>query len=287
MPRTLFHIFLLGLIIFLATACRNPDKRLLDPGLIPADNSIPEITVRNFVSRASICLLGFGPKPAALDSMTHQLQTEGFRTGARIAFLQKLMNRPEYNQILYQQEEANLLNFIFNPDSAEIEHTIGIWKQQPSTAYNLAEIERLRNLQRIPRDLDSGTLSTSGLQKRLAFNSYYDFVNMGTENFVVSMFENFLHRYPTAAELKAGKQMVDGNPSLIFGKKGDSKAAFVDIFFECPEYFEGQVRSLFRQLLLREPTSEEMARFTALYYKKRDYRSLQISLMASDEFAQL
>ena len=56
----------------------------------------------------------------------------------------------------------------------------------------------------------------------------YDEINMGTENFVVSIFQNFFHRYPTAAELYSASNMVDGNQSTIFNTNGSSKKDFIE-----------------------------------------------------------
>ena len=52
---------------------------------------------------------------------------------------------------------------------------------------------------------------------------------MGTENYVVSMFQNFLHRYPTLAELKT-QHMVDGEQANCFGVNGDSKSNLMIYF---------------------------------------------------------
>lgn len=126
-----------------------------------------------------------------------------------------------------------------------------------------------------------------GLHRRLSYNSYYDFVNMGTENFVVSMFQNFFLRYPTLSELERGKKMVDGKPAVLLGKKGSSKSDFVDILFKSTDYFEGQVRKLFLRSLFREPTSEEMVFYTRSLKASRDLKALKKQVYSLDEYVGL
>ena len=107
---------------------------------------------------------------------------------------------------------------------------------------------------------------------------------MGTENFVVATFQNFLFRYPTNVELDNAKTMVDGLPASLFLLSGNSKADFIDIFFDSDDYFEGQVISLYHKYLFRDPDTEEMYRLTTEYFQSHNYQDLQLSILTSDEY---
>ena len=108
---------------------------------------------------------------------------------------------------------------------------------------------------------------------------------MGTENFVVSMFQNFLYRYPTAEELVQSKLIVDGFEGVVFLETGVVKDDFINIFFGCNNYFEGQVRDLYLKYLFREPTSVEMSDKASIYKNSLDYKALQKAILSMDEYA--
>ena len=133
--------------------------------------------------------------------------------------------------------------------------------------------------------MNAGTISVIGLQQRCAYNYFYDQINMGTENFVVSMFQNFLYRYPTDDELTQSKQIVDGFEGVVFLQTGHTKDDFLTIFFGCNNFFEGQVRDLYLRYLFREPTSVEMSDKASIYKNSLDYKALQKSILASNEYA--
>ncbi|MDZ7847129.1 MAG: hypothetical protein U5L96_10360 [Owenweeksia sp.] len=77
-------------------------------------------------------------------------------------------------------------------------------------------IERLDAMLQIPGKLDSNLIDHIELHRRIIDNPYYDDINMGTENFVVATYQNFLFRYPTGVELEEAKKMVDGFPGSLF-----------------------------------------------------------------------
>ena len=115
-------------------------------------------------------------------------------------------------------------------------------------------------------------------------NGFYDEINMGTENFIVSMFQNFINRYPSISELQSGKTMVDGGNASIFLVSGNKKADFINIFLESDEYFTGQTNILFNRYLFRAPTSEESINFSLDYINTQDYQLLQSRILSTNEF---
>jgi hypothetical protein len=139
-------------------------------------------------------------------------------------------------------------------------------------------------------DLRSGAIDYVDLHKLVVNNFIYDQVNMGTENFVVSAFQNYLMRYPTTPELTSAKQMIEYDPQattspVLFLQLGSSKDDFLSIFFDCAEFYEGQVRTQFMRFLFREPKTEEMAAQTSLYKTSHDFKALQRYILSSNEYA--
>ena len=108
---------------------------------------------------------------------------------------------------------------------------------------------------------------------------------MGTENFVVSTFQNFLFRYPSDAELLNGKTMVDGDNAILFLVIGKSKTDYLNIFFTSDDYYEGQVRNAFRKYLFREPSPAEIALYADVYKTGDNYSLLQKEIFALDEYS--
>ena len=133
-------------------------------------------------------------------------------------------------------------------------------------------------------DLKNGNINTVEAHKRCVNNQIYDDINMGTENYVISMFQNFLYRYPTLAELNNATIMVDGEQTTCFGVNGDSKSNFNDIFFNHYGYYEGVIIDTYIKLLLRQPNSEEVSSYTINFMSDLSYKNLQKSLLSSDEF---
>jgi hypothetical protein len=168
-----------------------------------------------------------------------------------------------------------LNDYLDDPINAQFENLI------------LAEIARLEELINTPQDVAAGNLSMAQLHKRLVNNLFYDELNMGSFNLVVSLYNHFLFRDPTEAETQDGITMVDGLTSVVFYTSGSTKDEFIDIFFTSNDYYEGTVRELFYRYLFREPTTEELNYHTVNYKASDDFQELQKAILSLDEFVGL
>ena len=115
-------------------------------------------------------------------------------------------------------------------------------------------------------------------------NNFFDEINMGTENFVVAMFQNFLLRYPTEAEVESSSDMVNDRNATVFFETGNGKDDFINIFFTSSEYYSGQTDILFNRYLFRNPTSEESINYSLDYLNSDDYKELQKRILSTNEF---
>ena len=145
-------------------------------------------------------------------------------------------------------------------------------------------LEKMLKLQEVLPGLGNGTISNMEMHKRMVNNNFYDEINMGTENFVVSMFQSFMQRYPTLSELENGKLMVNDNNASVFFIPGNGKDDFINIFIESDEYFTGQTNILFNRYLFRDPTSEESVNYSLDYINSQDYKLLQRRILSTNEF---
>lgn len=281
---SLFFFFML-----LFSACKKDKEVIFDDNTAPPDGTIPNVVKENYVNKSYISVLGRKPTPVELSDGITILNQHNLSVADRNELLDDIFAKPGYNQRLYDLAVATLLN---NPDTAQITTFISVFQllltdplYQSQWPAIQTEKTKLENLKKSVADLNSGTIGIIGLHKRCINNYMYDQVNMGTENFVVSMFQNFLYRFPTEDELTQGKLIVDGFEGVIFLQTGTVKDDFINIFFGCNNYFEGQVRDLYLKYLFREPTSVEMSDKATIYKNSLDYKALQKAILSSDEYA--
>ncbi len=276
------------LFLVLLAACKRDPEVVIPGNQAPPDGTITDIVLESYVNRSYITLVGHQPDGAAMAASLGTLRTHNVSQADREAFLGQVMAASEYSQRTYDLGRAAVLNAV---DTSDIRDDLDFLAFILSdTAYMAfwqeAQIQQseLQALVTIPAELQSGTINVAEMHRRLVTNKIYDEINMGTQNFVISMFQNFLARYPTEAERIAGETMVDGFPSQIFLVNGRTKTNFISIFLGSNDYYEGQVRDLFRRYLYREPTTEELATLTIAFKANQDYKALQKAVMSTDEY---
>ena len=282
----------LGFILFffiLISSCKKDKEISIDGNTAPPDATIPNVVKENYINKTYISVLGRKPSALELSDGLTIVNQHNLSVTDRNQLLDAIFLKPGYNQRQYDIAVSTLLN---NMDTADITDNINLFDYlltQPQYAAEWAQIQieriKLIQLRSSVADLNSGTLSIIGLQKRCADNFFYDQLNMGTENFIVSMFQHFLYRYPTGEELTHGTQIVDGFEDVIFLKTGATKDDFITIFFGCDNYFEGQVRDLYLKYLFREPTSVEMSSGAIKYKNSLSYKALQKDILSLNEYA--
>ncbi len=239
-----------------------------------------------YVNRLFITLLG---RKATPDEFSSSLAILGLSatTEARGKLIDSIALQHEYLHQLYDIARADYLESVDTAViSADYDEAITAVMNATGNAreYWLDRVERIGALYRIPRQLDSNIIDIIEVHRRIVNNPYYDAINMGTENFVVSCFQNFLFRYPTNLELEQCSKMVDGFPASLFFQAGSSKQDYLNIFFDSDDYFEGQVFNLYRKYLFRSPLTSEAVVLMASYKNDKDYLNLQKEILSSDEY---
>lgn len=280
--------YFLILLILTCYACKK--EEVLIPGnQAPADPTIEDITITNYINKNYINLFGREPLTSERNTAYTLLRGANMSDSSRKQFLLNLFADQEYFYHLFDQTRLELLN---NLDTADIGDDIRDYQdylqdssyQQYWAAYQ-DELDRVTALYNIPRDLINGSIGIAEIHRRCVNNDYYEDINMGTENIVVSMFQNFLNRYPTISELEAAKEMYDGEPAVFFLQAGTGKNDFFNIFFSSNNYYEGLVQNLYIKLLYRNPTSSEMSAATLKFQASNNYLEMQIDILTSDEYA--
>lgn len=286
MRKTLFAL----LVLFVAS-CTKHDDEIIKGNVPPPDGTIDSAVIDIYIHKVYVNLVGREPIGNEKAQASATLKQHNFSIEDRKQFLDAFFSTQEYNRNLYNVVRIEYLN---NLDSMEIESNIMLYeylKTQPEYAAFVgtieAELVRMRAMRTVVADLNSGTLDYKGMLKRCTYNFFYDEINMGAENFVVSTFQNYLFRYPTDSELANGVTMINGANAVLFLQTGNSKQNYVDIFFDSDDYYEGQVRYIFLKYMFREPSSAEISYYTNMYKSANNYKQLQKEFFATDEYAGL
>ena len=284
--KTLWLPLVLMLAIF--SSCTKHEEVLIPNNVPPLDSTLSSIVIETYVNKAYISVLGRKPSDTEKAEGTTVLESGALSQTSREAFIQSVLDQPEYYENLYKNYYTYLL---VNFDTAQTTFFIGLYQNlitQPEYAqyidllnYEIARLEALRDAY---PNLVAGNISVAQMHRTMIDNSFYDELNMGTENFVISSFEHFFSRYPSDAELAEAAKIVDGLSGVLFFQIGTSKQDFMDIFFASEDYFGGQVKIVYNAYLFRQPTSEESALYSTYYKNTDDYKGLLKKVLTTDEY---
>lgn len=297
MRINLFTVF----ILFIVFSSCNKEEAIVTKGYrdtVISGNTPPPFSgvtttqVRTYVNKMYIDLIGREPDPAELQSGIDQLINAAFSEASRIALISKLQADPAYFRRVFEVNSANLTNSADSSQIAELIGTFTFVRLQQLADGNvflanaiLLEIDKLQKFASAEKDYRNETISINVFYDRFLQNNIYDEINMGTENFVKSCFENLLHRNPTVEELKIGGQMVDGTAGVLFLKNGASKGDFVNIITNSQEFHEALVVDAYKNLLLRSPSSIEMTNEALPFINTHNFKKIQENIIKSREYA--
>ena len=286
--RTLFLMLLVTVAI---SGCKK-DEILIPDNQAPPDSTISTLVFENYVTKCYISLLGREPSSSEESSAVAILSNGNLNEASRQEMLNLIVANEGYSQKIIEYNAIKLLNSAF--DTTDIQTQIFVYTSllsdpQYAPFYDLINeiIDDLETLLSTPEELANGTIGVREMHRRMVSNDIYDQINMGSFNFVLSLFNNFLFRDPTSEEHNAGITMVDGFVAVVFFETGNSKKEFIDIFLSSDDYYEGQVRDLYLRYLFREPTSEEQGYHSARYFNSDDFDQLKKDILSLDEFVGL
>ncbi len=274
------------LLTFLLLACTKIEIEKVENNQPPYEQIVTAQMREGYVNRLYITLVGRKATETEFETGLALLGEKALEVD-RAKLVNDILSLPEYNKELYAVVRGDYLESV---DTALIkrdyQQAVNALKTATggSREYWLYVEKTLKKLVEIPALLNQNQIDIIEIHRRAVYNPYYDDINMGTENFVVATFQNFLFRYPTKVELENGKLMVDGYPASVFLKGGSSKDDFIQIFFDTDDYFEGQVINLYRKYLFANPATAEMVTLTKEFETSKDYKQLQINILSSDGY---
>ena len=278
-------LFLFSVLII--SSCNKIEDVIVGDNILPPDNTIENTTIETYINKLYISTIGREPIETEFTTDFTTLREADVSQESREIVIDGILNKDEYTNNLFKLECEHLL---LGLDTADINQYIHVLTVLLETAHGLDSIyfyenrERMVRLKEVLPGLGSGTISNMEMHKRMVNNNMYDEINMGTENFVISMFQSFFGRYPTASELENGALMVNDNNASVFFIPGNGKEDFINIFIESDEYYTGQTNILFNRYLFRDPTSEESINYSLDYINSQNYKLLQRRILSTNEF---
>lgn len=258
----------------------------------PNYTGVPTLAIQLYVNKMYVDILGREATANELQTNTNLLIAQNLSTAAREQIANTLLNDTAYYQRLMDIASADFLNGNGGAQVADKLLEFNYLLQYADSTddevlalYLETEITRLETLQNTRQQYASGAIGINEFYRRFIDNYFYDQINMGSENFVKATFDDLFLRAPTAAELDAGKTMVDGFPAVLLLTDGVSKSDFMNIAVNADAFYEGLARKAYLQLLLREPDTQEAGEAIALVKPTGDYKALQKQLLISEAYA--
>lgn len=255
---------------------------------LPADSTITQIELENYINKTHIALLNRKPAEAEFDQSLQQLDIDRYNRSIRDAYVLGIQDLDRSKWAIWQFLSDRILDGI---DTAQVRESADVFQYRVDNSGTQNEKDYWQwLLDRTNNNLlalegwynqDSTYNSLVGWMVRMPI---YDEINMGTENFVVSIYQHFYHRYPTDHELTQASKMVDRQWGLLYGVNGNSKADFLNIFLNQGEFQQGVIINTFESYLNRIPTTVESDKYHDHLNNGWDYLRLQRYLLTSSEF---
>jgi hypothetical protein len=287
-----------ALLVLLLSSCTKTEVVEVHENFVVTGNQPPDysgvttLQVQSYVNRLYVDLVGEQPSFEQLEEKVAFLQENDLSDDSRETLIDELMSTDEYYVNFFNYTS---IQFLSGVSQAQIDEQIELYTFVIQQAYDVGdllvaqyleyELLKLQQLDNAALDLQSNAININDYYKRFCDNLIYDEINMGSENFVISCFENLFGRYPTLEELQGGVQMVDGAPSIFLLQSGDSKNDFLNIVVNDEEFYVGRVVEQFQSLLLRNPTQIEEQQYTEIMLEAETLKALQKSITKSDEYA--
>lgn len=285
-PMSRQILFSLLSISFLLASCGRDTFVPVDN--LPADSTITQVELENYINRTHIALLNRKPTASEFAQSLQQLDINRYDRGIRDAYITNIQDMQRSKWAVWQFLSDRILD---GTDTADVYWSAQWYQERVNNSGTQNEqdywqglLDRTNNNIATLNGWYSNDSTYDALIAWMVRMPVYDEINMGTENFVVSIYQHFYHRYPTDHELEQASDMVDRQWALLYGANGNSKADFIKIFTAQGEFKQGIIINVFESYLNRLPTTAESDRFLDHLSNDWDYQQLQRYLLTASEF---
>ena len=284
-PMSRQILFSLLSISFLLASCGRDTFVPVDN--LPADSTITQVELENYINRTHIALLNRKPTASEFAQSLQQLDINRYDRGIRDAYITNIQDMQRSKWAVWQFLSDRILD---GTDTADVYWSAQWYQERVNNSGTQNEqdywqglLDRTNNNIATLNGWYSNDSTYDALIAWMVRMPVYDEINMGTENFVVSIYQHFYHRYPTDHELEQASDMVDRQWALLYGGNGNSKADFIEIFTAQGEFKQGIIINVFESYLNRLPTTAESDRFLDHLSNDWDYQQLQRYLLTASE----
>lgn len=262
---------------------------IIDGNTIDSSFTYSKIDVENYVNRAYIDL--WGELSEDTEDIVNQLIQDSLSVESRTTFIRQLIEAPRFFEFLKEQDYAAYLNGTGEYEIEEQLNTyyalaLDYYEREEFTLYYffIDEFNKLTRLLDLDRLLQQDSLTTSDYYSVLATNVIYDEINMGSENFSNSVFENFIGRLPTDFELEQSVLMVDNQPGIIMNQDGNSKPDLLKILTTSLEFEHHIIQSTHNRLTSKALTPQELVEFQTQLPIGENIEQLYLAITTSDQY---
>lgn len=282
--RNSLYLFALALVF----SCSKEPTELIPNNVAPPDYTVDRVIKENYINKLYISMLGREPNTDEFNSARDLLGDEVTQESREI-LVENVQAKEEYYDNMFNIIRQDLINGVDTNQIRE-DYIDGFEEalENSDDPFEIQEIEeglvKLYLLYNSTDYLKANTATITEIQGRCVNNFIYDEINMGSFNYVVSIYQNFLQRYPTEYEIENGVKMLDDEQAVCFGGNGNSKSDFNTLFFNHDGYYEGQVINIYNRILFRNPSSSESYELTTLFKSNKDYKELQKRILITDEY---
>lgn len=280
-----------------------------EPIVIPDNNApyygdVPSVLVKNYINRLYIDLIGREPLDKEMEADLLFLRDEGLAHDARAQLVQRLQKDTtfiegdsSYNHAYYHRlYDLSKVRFVEGVSNAEIWQQWGIYHSGyikdsingdlSAMAEKQIAMDKLEAIVESENAYRLGEINLNEMCRRMIYNYFYDFINMGSFNMVNAAFNDLYYRYPTQHEFEQGFDMIEFNTSVtLFGEPGQNKEDFVAIMTGSNEFYEGLITWAYQTLLARGPTSAEVMESIQQLKPTDDFQRVQLNILITDEYA--
>jgi hypothetical protein len=281
-------LYIIATLLLFQYGCTTYEEEIVPGNVAPPDLTVSNPIYEDYVNRSYILATGREPTAIEFDTSLYILHTGSLSAASRMSFANMVFANYDYKIHSYEETRYELLR---DNDSIEFAMMLSVYDTALTNPLYMSiwpEIQYQRDRMQLASDAKNlyyaGNIDMKEVHRRMVNNYLYDQVNMGSQNFVLAVFQQLVNREPTQSELSSGVAMVDGNNSILFLQAGSSKNDFLNILLNSSNYYEGQVIQLYEKYLLRTPNTYEMVNGTQNYYLNNDYIKLQKELIVTDEF---
>jgi hypothetical protein len=303
MKKNIFPFVLILLLVY--SGCKkDPEIVLVPNNTAPYYGEIPKVTLENYINRLFIDLIGREPLDAEMIKEENALRANHLNIASREQLIIKLQTNTNYisgdssykyayYNRFYELCKARVLEAASNDDINSLADEVLYEAKQDSLAgdsLNLAlENKRARHLLDVvkcEKDYRMGVIEIKDVFALMLNNGIYDKINMNSFNFINSTFNDMFFRFPSSNEFNASYDMVEHSlPAVLFQKSGQNKGDYIQLLVNSEEFYEGIIHWMYKNLMAREPSTQEAFSTMQTFFKDHNVQKLQLNIMKSDEYA--